>query len=311
MARLLDGRALAAEIRNHLAGRVAALAPLRPGLLLIRVGEDPASRLYVRNKEKAALEVGIDSRVEVLAESTPEPAVLERVRQANRDPDVHGILVQLPLPAPIRSDVIAEAVDPAKDVDGLHPINQGRLAFGRPALIPCTPLGILALLRRYEIPLQGARVAVLGRSAIVGRPLACLLSLKESWADATVTLCHSRTRDWPAITRESDVVVAAMGRARVVRGEMVRAGAVVVDVGQHRMEDPSEPGKIRVVGDVEAESVEPVAGWLTPVPGGVGPLTVAMLLANTVEAAERALGRRPGRIFETLEEGRASPGRPA
>jgi methylenetetrahydrofolate dehydrogenase (NADP+) / methenyltetrahydrofolate cyclohydrolase len=310
MAQRLDGRVLAGEIRQNLAERVARMAPIVPGLLLIRVGEDPASQLYVRNKEKAAREAGIDSRVQVLPEETAESDLLARIADANHDPAVHGILVQLPLPAHIRSEAAAEAVDPAKDVDGLHPYNQGRLAFGRPAVIPCTPLGILALLRRNAITLRGARVTVLGRSAIVGRPVASLLSLKASWADATVTLCHSRSRDWPQLTRESDIVIAAMGQARVVTGAMIRSGAAVVDVGQHRVADPERPGSSRVIGDVDAESVEPVAGWLTPVPGGVGPLTVAMLLANTVEAAERACGRPALPIWEALPPPSAAPSGP-
>ncbi len=300
MARKLDGKALAAEIRDLVTRRVRELTPVKPGLLLIRVGEDPASVVYVRNKEKASAEVGIDSRVEALPESTTESALLARILDANADPSVHGLLVQLPVPAHIRPDVVAEALSPEKDVDGLHPVNQGRLALGRPGIVPCTPLGILALLRRNDIPLSGARVAVLGRSAIVGRPMALLLSQKAPWADATVTMCHSRSRDLPEITRSADVVIAAMGRARAVTGAMIRPGAVVVDVGMHRLDDPAAPKGVRLVGDVEAESVEPVAGWLSPVPGGVGPLTVAMLLANTCEACERSLGRDRAPIWREV-----------
>jgi methylenetetrahydrofolate dehydrogenase (NADP+) / methenyltetrahydrofolate cyclohydrolase len=305
MAERLDGRLLAQEVRAHLAQRVLAREVLptgapAPGLLLIRVGEDPASKVYVHGKEKAAREVGIDSTVEVLPESTSEAELITRIDRANTDPAVHGLLVQLPLPRQIRAEVVAEAIDPEKDVDGLHPINQGRLALGRPGLIACTPLGVLTLLHRHGIALKGRHVVVLGRSAIVGRPLSLLLSQKAEWADATVTLCHSRSRDLPAITRGADILIAAMGRARAVTGDMVRPGAVVVDVGMHRLADPTAPKGERLVGDVDPVSVEPVAGWLSPVPGGVGPLTVAMLLANTVGVWERARGLEPRPIWEAL-----------
>jgi methylenetetrahydrofolate dehydrogenase (NADP+)/methenyltetrahydrofolate cyclohydrolase len=254
------------------------------------VGEDPASRSYVKGKNKAAGEAGIDSRVEVLPESTPERDLLARLAEANRDPALHGLLVQLPLPPQIRAEAVADAIDPAKDVDGLHPYNQGRLAQGRPGIIPCTPLGILTLLHFHAVSVAGARVAVLGRSAIVGRPASLLFSLKAPWADATVTTAHSRSRDLPAIAREADVLIAAIGRPRLVTADWVRPGAAVVDVGIHRIADPERPGEGRLVGDVDPESVDPVAAWLSPVPGGVGPLTVAMLLANTVAAWERGRG---------------------
>lgn len=300
MANTLDGKSLAAEIRTLLAARVQALETRRPGLRLLRVGDDPASVVYVRGKDKAAAEVGLTSQVEVLPDSTSEDELLRRVREANADPDVHGLLVQLPVPPQIRAEAVADAIDPGKDVDGLTPTNQGRLALGRPTIVPCTPLGILCLLRRYGVPLRGTRVAVLGRSSIVGRPISLLLSLKAPWADATVTVVHSRSRDLPAVTREAEVLIAAMGRPQAVTGEMVRPGAAVVDVGIHRLEEPSHPKGVRLVGDVDAASVGPVAGWLSPVPGGVGPLTVAMLLANTVDACERALGREPKPIWEAV-----------
>lgn len=294
MAERLEGRALAAVIRSRVQLRVAAGlrdgAAGPPGLLIIRVGEDPASVSYVRGKEKAAAETGIASRVEVLASTTPEAELLARIAEANDDPAVHGLLVQLPLPLQIRPDAASEAIDPAKDVDGLHPYNQGRLALGRPSIIPCTPLGILALLHAGRVPLAGARVVVLGRSQIVGRPLSLLLGLKADWADATVTTAHSRSRGLAEIAREADVLIAAMGRPRAVTAEMVKPGATVVDVGIHRLADPAASQGVRMVGDVDAAGVEAVAGRLTPVPGGVGPLTVAMLLANTMEAWERARG---------------------
>lgn len=291
MAERLDGRALAEEIRAELRRRVLGVEAGRPGLVLIRVGEDPASRVYVKGKEKAAGEVGIDSRVVVLPEETGENDLLARVAEANRDPAVDGLLVQLPLPPQIRAEAVAEAIDPDKDVDGLHPRNQGRLALGRPGIIPCTPLGILALLHRHRVPVAGARVVVLGRSAIVGRPVSVLLGLKAPWADATVTAAHSRSRDLPGLTREAEILIAAIGRPRFVTGEMIRPGAAVVDVGIHRLPAVGGAPQGALVGDVDVPSVDPVAAWLSPVPGGVGPLTVAMLLANTVEAWERRMGR--------------------
>jgi methylenetetrahydrofolate dehydrogenase (NADP+)/methenyltetrahydrofolate cyclohydrolase len=290
----MKGRALAEAVRSRVHFRVEsglrAGASGPPGLLMIRVGEDPASVSYVRGKEKAAAETGIVSRVEVLAESTSEAALLRRIAEANRDPAVHGLLVQLPLPAQIRPEAASEAIDPAKDADGLHPYNLGRLALGRPSIVPCTPLGILALLHAGRVPVAGARVVVLGRSQIVGRPLSLLLGLKAGWADATVTTAHSRSLGLAGIAREADILIAAMGRPRAVTAEMVKPGATVVDVGIHRLADPAAPKGVRIVGDVDAAGVESVAGRLTPVPGGVGPLTVAMLLANTMEAWERVCG---------------------
>ncbi|MEZ4648756.1 MAG: bifunctional methylenetetrahydrofolate dehydrogenase/methenyltetrahydrofolate cyclohydrolase FolD [Candidatus Eisenbacteria bacterium] len=291
MAEKLDGKALAKSIRMRLAERIDAEG-IRPGLLLIRVGEDPASVVYVGGKEKASKQVGIESWVEVMPDSTEESALLARIAEANADPAVHGILVQLPVPKQIDPDRIAEAIAPEKDVDGLHPLNQGFLTLGAPRLVSCTPLGVLALLSRHEIPLSGRRVVVLGRSQIVGRPLSVLLGLKAPWADATVTVCHSRSKEWEAFTREADVVIAAMGRPEAVRGEHIRPGSAVVDVGVHRI--PREGGKDALVGDVHAESVEPVAGFLSPVPGGVGPLTIALLLTNTVYSALAASGRTAG-----------------
>jgi len=300
VAKVLDGKQLASEIRALLAERIAKHEE-KPGLRLFRVGEDPASVVYVRNKEKSSQEVGIRSEVVVLPEEASEEDLLSRIRASNADPSVDGILVQLPLPKHIRSDLVMETIDPSKDVDGLTPFSQGALTLGRPALLPCTPLGIVALLKRNGIPTPGRRVVVLGRSSIVGRPLSVLLSLKAPWADATVTVAHSRSADLPALCREADILVAAMGMPRAVKADWVKPGAAVVDVGIHRIEDPTRPTGARLCGDVDAEAVSEVAGWLSPVPGGVGPLTVVMLLANTLLAYERRRGL-PSRLIweETL-----------
>lgn len=292
MAIRMDGKALADEIQEAIAARVQR-CDTPPGLLLVRVGEDPASVVYVRNKERSSEKVGIRGTVEVYPEVTTEKTLLDRLAVANADPSIHGILVQLPLPRHIRAGAIAEAVDPAKDVDALHPVSQGRLAMGRPDVVSCTPLGILALLKRYGIATAGRHAVVLGRSSIVGRPMSLLLSQKAEWGDATVTVVHTRSQDLASFTRSADLVIAAMGSRHALKGEHVRPGAVVIDVGMHRLPDPERPAKEKLVGDVEAASVEPIAGYLSPVPGGVGPLTVTMLLANTLYCYERAHGRDP------------------
>ncbi len=304
MAQVLDGKGLAAEIRAVLARRIESWVNAggeRPSLTLFRVGDDPASVVYVRNKEKASLEVGLQSDVVVLPDSTSESELLRRIDEANRDRRVSGILVQLPLPKGIRAEAVADAVDPEKDVDGLHPFNQGSLALGRPRIVACTPLGVLALLRRHSIPISGRRVVILGRSSIVGRPLSLLLSMKASWADATVTVAHSRSRGLDSILREAEIVIAAMGRVEALRGEQLSDGVVVVDVGMHRADDPTRPGKTRLLGDVHAPSVEPKASWLSPVPGGVGPLTVVMLLANTFAAHRAARGEATTQVWDDAE----------
>jgi len=273
-ARILDGRAIAAALRARLAARVAAL-PFRPGLRVVRVGEDPASGVYVRNKDKAAKEAGFDSATLHLPAETTEAALLATIAALNADPAVDGILVQLPLPPQIRAEAAIAAVDPAKDVDGFHPLNAGRLAAGQPGLVPCTPRGVMHILAEAGVPLAGARAVVLGRSQIVGRPMAQLLLA----ADCTVTIAHSRTRDLPAECRRAEILVAAVGRAEMVRGDWIAPGAVVVDVGINRGAD----GKL--VGDVAFAEAAAVAGAITPVPGGVGPMTIACLLENTVDAA--------------------------
>jgi len=273
-ARILDGKALGARLRAALAERIAGLS-FKPGLRVVRVGDDPASGVYVRNKDRAAAEAGFDSATIHLPENTTEAALLVEIARLNADPEVDGILVQLPLPAHIRAEAAIAAVDPAKDVDGFHPLNAGRLAAGEPGLVPCTPRGVMHLLRESGVDLRGARALVLGRSQIVGRPMAQLLL----GADCTVTIAHSHTRDLPAECRRAEILVAAAGRAEMVRGDWVAPGAVVIDVGINRLPD----GKL--VGDVAYAEAVGHAGAITPVPGGVGPMTIACLLENTLQAA--------------------------
>ena len=273
-ARILDGKALGAKLRAGLAARIASL-PFKPGLRVVRVGEDPASGVYVRNKDRAAAEAGFDSATIHLPETTTEADLLKEIARLNADPAVDGILVQLPLPAHIRAETAIAAVDPRKDVDGFHPLNAGRLAAGEPGLVPCTPRGVMHLLAEAGVALRGARALVLGRSQIVGRPMAQLLL----GADCTVTIAHSRTRDLPAECRRAEILVAAAGRAEMVRGDWIAPGAVVIDVGINRL----PAGKL--VGDVAYAEALGHAGAITPVPGGVGPMTIACLLENTLEAA--------------------------
>lgn len=271
-ARMLSGHEVAEAVYKELKEKLASLSFV-PSLRVIRLGEDPASVSYVRLKDRRARELGLRSQVEVYPEDFPEEALLERIEALNRDEDVDGILVQLPLPRHTRAERILEAISPLKDVDGFHPVNVGRLWSGGEGLFPCTPLGVIRLLRHYGVELRGKEVVVIGRSNIVGKPLAALL-LRE---DATPTLAHSKTEDLPEVTRRAQVLVVAAGRPHLVRKAWVRPGAVVVDVGVNRVEG-------RLLGDVHPEVAE-VAGALTPVPGGVGPMTVAMLMANTVKAA--------------------------
>jgi methylenetetrahydrofolate dehydrogenase (NADP+)/methenyltetrahydrofolate cyclohydrolase len=295
-ARVLDGASLAATLRAELAPRVADLAArgIRPGLGVLLAGDDPASAVYVRSKTKACDELGIAHETVRLGADATTSDVTRVVQGFNARSDVHGILVQLPLPAAVDAQAVLDLVDPRKDVDGFHADNVGRLVQKRPRFVPCTPAGVLELLQRDGIPLRGARAVVVGRSDIVGKPMALLLM----HADATVTVCHSRSRDLPALTREADVVVCAIGRPGFLRGEHVRPGAAVVDVGMNRVSDRELARELAperaeeydkrgyvLVGDVHAPSVREVAGALTPVPGGVGPLTIALLMRNTVEAA--------------------------
>ena len=304
-ARILDGAAAARAIRAELVPRVQALAAagVRPGLGVLLVGDDPASAVYVRNKTRACEEVGVHHETERLSAEASTEAVAARVESFNRRSDIHAILVQLPLPRQVEVERVLRGVDPAKDVDGFHPENVGLLVQKRPRFVPCTPAGILELLRREGIEVSGRRAVVVGRSDIVGKPMALLLM----HADATVTVAHSRTRDLPAVVREAEIVVAAIGRPGLLRGEAIRPGAVVIDVGMNRITDPAQARDLldeergreferkgyALVGDVHAPSVRERAGALTPVPGGVGPLTIAQLVKNTVEAAERRAAGAP------------------
>jgi methylenetetrahydrofolate dehydrogenase (NADP+)/methenyltetrahydrofolate cyclohydrolase len=288
---LIDGRAIAAQIRGELARRVAALAARgrQPGLAFVRVGEDPASKVYVGRKEQACAELGIFSETHVLPETAGEAELLALLARLNAEPRLHGILVQAPLPRHINAARVYSTVQPQKDVDGFHPVNVGRLMLGDPeGFQPCTPAGIRELLARSQVQTGGAEVVVLGRGNIVGKPMAAMLCQKEKNANATVTLCHSGTRDIKAHCRRADILIAAMGVAEFVKADMVRPGAVVIDVGVNRVSDPNAKGGSRLVGDVDFTRVQPIAGKITPNPGGVGPMTIAMLMQNTVRAAEQA-----------------------
>ena len=290
MNNLIDGRAIAADIHQETLVRVSTLKHrgIQPGLAFIRVGEDPASQVYVGMKEKKALELGILSHTTVLPEKTTQAELLALIARLNADPLCHGILVQAPLPRHMDSAVIYSAVLPGKDVDGFHPVNVGRLMLGDAGgFLPCTPAGVHELLVRSRVPLQGAEVVVMGRGNIVGKPMASILIQKSPRANCTVTLCHSATRDIAAHCRRADILIAAMGMPEFLRADMVRDGAVVIDVGVNRISDSSRPTGTRLVGDVAFAEVQPKCLWITPNPGGVGPMTIAMLLANTVTAAER------------------------
>ena len=280
MGQTIDGKSVAAAVRGEVRKRAAALHErgVFPGLATVLVGDDPASHVYVGNKERACEEVGMRSFGHRLAADVTQAALVELVRDLGGRPDVHGILVQLPLPEGLDARAVIDAIPPDKDVDGLHPVNQGRLLAGEPGLRPCTPLGVLRLLDEVRAPLKGARAVVVGRSVLVGKPVAFLLLERH----ATVTLCHSRTVDLGGEVGRADVVIAATGQAGLIRGEWVKPGAIVIDVGMNRGPD----GKL--CGDVEFAAARERAAYITPVPGGVGPMTVAMLLANTVTAAERS-----------------------
>ena len=282
-ARIIDGKAVAAKVRDEVRLEVAkrrAQGARAPGLATVLVGQDPASHTYVKNKRKAAAETGIESLHQELPAATTQAELLSLIAKLNADPNVDGILVQLPLPKHIDDRVILRAIDPDKDVDGFHPDNVARLVLGLPGFVSCTPLGCLRLLDEEKVELKGARTVVVGRSNIVGKPMAQLLLQR----DATVTIAHSRTRDLPAVVREADVLIAAVGRARLIKGDAIKPGAVVIDVGINRLDD----GKL--CGDVDFASAVEVAGAITPVPGGVGPMTIAMLMQNTLTSHAGRLG---------------------
>ena len=290
-ARILDGEAFASQIHLETASRVAALTKrgIIPRLVFIRVGEDPASRAYVSRKESRAKEVGISSTTLVLPETTSLPDLLRQIDTLNADPKVHGILIQSPLPQGLPNDQVYARVSPSKDVDGFHPVNFGKLLLGDPTgFLPCTPAGILEILRLGKIPTRGKHAVIVGRGQIVGRPLAVLLTQKSPHADCTVTLAHSSTPNLSSITRQADILVGALGRPLFLTKEHVQSGATVIDVGVNRIPDPASPRGYRLVGDVDFSSVKSVADAITPNPGGVGPMTIALLLSNTVRAAEDA-----------------------
>jgi len=288
-ANLIDGRAIAAQLLEETRGRIAALKArgVTPGLAFVRVGEDPASKVYVDRKEKCCAELGIFSETQVLPEATSEKDLLARLEKLNADTRFHGILVQAPLPRHIRESAAFATVLPTKDVDGFHPVNVGKLMLGDTSgFAPCTPAGVRELLVRSGVKLDGAEAVVLGRGNIVGKPMAAMLCQKAQGANATVTICHSATRDIKAHCRRADIIIAAMGVAEFVKADMVKPGAVVVDVGVNRVPDATSKTGTRLVGDVAFAEVQPIAGKITPNPGGVGPMTIALLMQNTVRAAE-------------------------
>ena len=291
---LIDGRAIAKEVHAETQLRVAALKAesVEPSLVFIRVGEDPASRVYVGMKERSAMKLGIRSQTIVLPSDTPEAELLILIRQFNADEGINGILVQAPLPAYIDATKIFSMVSPEKDVDGFHPINAGKLILGeKGGFVPCTPGGVHELLIRSGVVVSGSEVVILGRGNIVGKPMAAILCQKEAHANATVTICHSRSRDVVKHCRSADIIIAAMGVPEFLKEGMISPGATIIDVGVNRIEDPSQEKGYRLVGDVDFKAVQPIAGKITPNPGGVGPMTIAMLMRNTVLAAEQQTGK--------------------
>lgn len=290
-AKILDGKAIAQEMREEIKARVEELGKsgIVPGLGVLLVGDNPASRSYVTAKEKACEKAGIYSKEVRLPADVTREQILGVVEQFNADEKIHGILVQLPLPDGSMEEEVINTIAPEKDVDGFHPVSIGRMVLGQPTYLPCTPHGILHILKRSGIPTEGAHAVIIGRSNIVGRPLANLLTRKDDMGNATVTMCHTRTKDIASFTRQADIVVAAAGRPDTVAADMIKEGAAVIDVGVNRVEDASRERGYRLVGDVDFEAVKEKAGAITPVPGGVGPMTITMLLFNTVESAARTL----------------------
>ena len=290
---LIDGRAIAREVHAETESRVATLksAGVEPGLVFVRVGEDSASKVYVGMKERTAAKLGIRSETTVLPEDTPEAELLKLLAKLNADSSVHGVLVQAPLPRHIDETKVFSTVSPSKDVDGFHPVNVGRLMLGESGgFVPCTPGGVHELLTRSGVAIEGAEVVILGRGNIVGKPMAAILCQKSGRANATVTLCHSRTRNVVEHCRRADIIVAAIGMAEFIKADMVKPGATVIDVGVNRVDDPAAEKGYRLVGDVDFTAVQPIAGKITPNPGGVGPMTIAMLMRNTVRAAVQQTG---------------------
>jgi methylenetetrahydrofolate dehydrogenase (NADP+)/methenyltetrahydrofolate cyclohydrolase len=293
VATLIDGKAIGARIQEQVRLEAEELAAkgIVPGLAVVLAGDDPASQVYVRSKIKTAKILGLNSFHHLLPESTSQDELLAVVQKLNEDPAVHGILVQLPLPKQIDPRAVLEAIDPRKDVDGFHPVNVGKLSIGeRDGFVPCTPAGAIELLVRSGVDTRGKDAVIVGRSNIVGKPMAALLLLDAPGGNATVTVCHSRTADLAAQTRRADILIAAIGRPEMITGDMIKPGAVVIDVGINRVNDASVPKGYRIVGDVEFASARAVASLITPVPGGVGPMTIAMLMKNTVRAAAQIAG---------------------
>jgi methylenetetrahydrofolate dehydrogenase (NADP+) / methenyltetrahydrofolate cyclohydrolase len=292
-AKIIDGKLIAAQMREELKAQVTTLFEhnVVPGLGVVLVGDDPASKSYVTAKEKACEEIGIYSDDNRLAADTTEEQLLELVEQMNKDPKIHGILVQLPLPKHINEDKVLLAIDPRKDVDGFHPVNVGKMVVGHEAFLPCTPHGVIQLLLRSGVKLDGADVVIVGRSNIVGKPLANMLIQKSRTGNATVTVCHTRTKDIARYTKQADIVIAAAGKPGTVTADMVKDGAVIIDVGVNRVADASKKTGFRLVGDVDFDAVSRKASLITPVPGGVGPMTITMLLYNTVASARRFSGK--------------------
>lgn len=292
--KLISGPEVSGEIYGELRVRIENLKSkgITPGLAVILVGDDPASQIYVRNKGRKCEELGMRSETIVLPKETTESELLERIDKLNKDPSIHGFLVQLPLPKHIDEDKVIEAIDPSKDVDGFHPVNVGRMLIGKPGFLPATPAGVQQMLIRSGIETAGKHVVVVGRSNIVGKPMAALMVQRGFGADSTVTIVHSKTKDLAEITRQADILIVAIGKPRFITADMVKEGAAVIDVGTNRIDDPTSPKGSRLVGDVDFDNVKEKASAITPVPGGVGPMTICMLMANAVKAAENAAQSR-------------------
>lgn len=295
-AGLIKGKDVSSEIYSELSERITHLRTkgVTPGLAVILVGDDPASQVYVRNKALKCEELGMHSLTVRMPETVTEAELLGKIDDLNKDPSVHGFIVQLPLPKHIDEDKVIDAIDPRKDVDGFHPVNVGNMLIGKPGFLPATPAGVQQMLVRSGVETSGKHVVVVGRSNIVGKPMAALMVQKAEGADSTVTVVHSRTKNLPDITRQADILIVAIGRPHFVTADMVKEGAVVIDVGTNRVEDPSSPKGSRLVGDVDFEGVKEKALKITPVPGGVGPMTICMLMANTVAAAENSIQQPKG-----------------